>query len=149
VELCGRHSVKAQSKVDAQNPVRYPTYSPGGIDMRGVKLYRIRSIASSVPKKPIQIELQNVNGGWYVGALDWVLWIGNSKFRHSLCNGENWASAKFVCFTLSRESWESLRQDEPLIVTWGDDELQPGRTLPFAKLDKTLLNKKPRKKIRH
>jgi hypothetical protein len=139
------YSVKAQSKAAAQEQIRYPTYSPGGVDMRGVTVHRIRSL--SPQNKAVQIELQNATGGFYVGALDWVLWVGDSKLRRSNCVGEGWASSKIICFTLSKKDWDNLRQDEPLILTWGDSEEQRDRTLPFSKLDKRLFDKKPKRKI--
>jgi hypothetical protein len=147
VELHFPHSVEAQSKAGPQEQFGYPTYSPGGVDMRGVAIYRILSISPSPRMRAIQIELQNSTGGWYVGASEWFLWIGDYKFRRSNCSGGNWNSLKIVCFTLSTEGWGRLGQGDPLILSWGDEEEQRGRTLPFSKLDKRLLDKKPGRKI--
>jgi hypothetical protein len=113
--------------------------------MRGVTVYHIRSL--SPQNKAVQIKLQNATGGFYVGAMDWFLWVGDSKLQRSNCVGEGLASSKIICFTLSKKDWDNHRQDEPLILTWGDSEEQQGRTSPFSKLDKRLLDKKPKRKI--
>lgn len=141
--------VKTQGLPDSQEQNRYSTYSPGGVDMRGAAFYRIRSVLPfpSARKKVIQIELQNSTGGWYVGASEWFLWIGDSKFMRSNCLGDSWQLSEIVCFSFSMEEWKNLKQGDAAILTWGNSLEDRNRTLPFAMLDKRLLDKKPKKKV--
>lgn len=130
-----------------QEQNRHPTYSPGGVDMRGVTIYRIRSVLMSptAQKKAVQIELHNSTGGWYVGALEWYLWIGDSKFMRSKCAEDSGQLSNVACFVLSMEEWEKLKQGEPVILTWGDSSETRDETLPITNLNKKLLDEKPKK----
>ena len=141
--------VKARGLPDSQEQNRYSTYSPGGADMRGVAFYRIRSVLPfpSARKKVIQVELQNSTGGWYVGGSEWFLWIGDSRFMRSNCMGDSWQLSEIVCFSFSMEEWKNLKQGDSAVLTWGNSIEDRNRTLPFARLDKKLLDKKPKKKV--
>jgi hypothetical protein len=48
------HPVKTRCRAASQEQIRYPTYSPGGVDMRGVTVYHIRSL--SPQNKAVQIK---------------------------------------------------------------------------------------------
>lgn len=141
-------SLEAQSSPNKQQQPRYPTYSPGGADMRGVTIHRIRSVSLSPisRKKAIQVELHNSTGGWYVGGWDWFLWIGNHKFMRSNCSGVAQGLPNIVCFVFSLERWEDIKQGEEVILTWGDSSESRDQTAPITKLDKKLLDKKPKKR---
>jgi hypothetical protein len=150
VEAHNLDSFDSKSSPVEQEKSRYPTYSPGGADMRGVTVYRIRSVLLSpeAQRKVIQIELHNSTGGWYVGGAEWFLWTGDHKFRRNNCTRvDDSLMSKTVCFMFSMEVWESLRQGEPIILTWGDSPEDRDRTAPITYLDKRLVNKKTKKKV--
>jgi hypothetical protein len=149
VESRQLNSLEAQSFPNNQQQSRYPTYSPGGADMRGVTIHQIRSLYLSPVsrRKAIQVELYNSTGGWYVGGWEWFLWIGNHKFRRSNCASVDKSVANIACFVFSMKEWEELKQGESVILTWGDSSEDRDKTAPITNLDKKLLDRKPKRKV--
>jgi hypothetical protein len=127
---------------------RSPTSSPGGYDMSGVIVHRIRSVAA-LPfygnKPGVEFDLYNPAGHWYVGGLEWVLWVGDAQATRGTCKtGMHGEGRGTVCFGFSIEAWKKFKQGDPLILTWGSNKESRDRTLPFDKLDKKMLGKKSR-----
>ena len=119
--------------------------------MSGVIVHRIRSVRASTfygNEPGVEIELYNPAGHWYVGGLEWVLWIGDAQAMRGTCNtGMQGETRGTACFGFSMKEWKKFKQGAPLILTWGFNKERRDETLPFGKLDKKMLGKKPKRRI--
>jgi hypothetical protein len=120
--------------VSTGSRMRLPSHDNGEYNVTGVKLYDVKYATED--KTKVNITLINTTGGWYIGAWDYILWIGDTKIMNSCVPEES--NPRLKCYSVSAEVWEGIKQGELMKIVWRDVPEDRRNVLPFG-----VLNQKP------